>query len=33
VIGSDRVPEPLDMAERHGVDVIDARGHDEWPSW
>jgi threonine dehydrogenase-like Zn-dependent dehydrogenase len=27
VIGIDRVPERIDMARRHGVDVIDARDH------
>ncbi len=31
VIGVDLVPERLRMAERHGIQVIDANGHDDVP--
>jgi threonine dehydrogenase-like Zn-dependent dehydrogenase len=32
VIGVDIVPERLEMARRHGIEVIDASGHDDVPA-
>jgi threonine dehydrogenase-like Zn-dependent dehydrogenase len=32
VIGVDIVPERLEMARRHGIDVVDARQHDDVPA-
>jgi hypothetical protein len=33
VIGVDRVPERLEMARRHGVDVVDASAEADVPGW